>query len=129
MKDGLGTIMVILVSVEIWRRGRLMMARLRLVVATRLHPQLSSFRLRISSNTPSCLEEGHEWDPFANLIRRALSILQFWLEKRLGEPAQFSARLQFRKAHQPAKPTFNKLHPRSTASIVWTQRPSESLPT
>jgi hypothetical protein len=67
------------------------MARLRLVVATRLHPQLFSFRLRLSSNTPSCSEEGRKWDPFANLIRHTLSILQFWLEKCLGESAQFKA--------------------------------------
>jgi hypothetical protein len=72
----------------------------------RLHTQLSSFRLRISSNTPSCSEESQEWNPFANPIRHALSILQFWLEKRLGEPAQFKARLQFRRVHQPDKPTF-----------------------
>jgi hypothetical protein len=31
-----------------------------------------------------------------------LSILQFWPEKHLGELAQFKARLQFRRAHQPA---------------------------
>jgi hypothetical protein len=60
---------------------------LRLVVATRLHPQLSSFWLRISSNTTSCLEEGHKWNPFANPIRHTLSILRFYLKKRLGEPA------------------------------------------
>jgi hypothetical protein len=53
------------------------MARLGLIVATRLHTELSSFRLRTSSNTPSCLEEGYDWDPFANPLRNALSILQF----------------------------------------------------
>jgi hypothetical protein len=50
---------------------------------------------------PSCSEESYEWNIFANLIRHAHSILQFWLEKRLDEPAQFKARLQFRRAHQP----------------------------
>jgi hypothetical protein len=55
---------------------------------------------------PSCSEEGHEWNYFANLIRHALSISQLWLEKRLGELAQFKARLQFRRAHQPGKPAF-----------------------
>jgi hypothetical protein len=35
-----------------------------------------------------------------------LSILQYWLEKRLDEPAQFKARLQFRRAHQLGEPTF-----------------------
>jgi hypothetical protein len=82
-----------------------MMVRLRLVVATRLHIQLSSSRLRMSGNTPSCSEEGHEWNPFANRIRHALSILQFWLERRLGNPARFKTRLQFRRAHQLGKPT------------------------
>jgi hypothetical protein len=102
------------------------MAWLRLVVATRLHPQLSSFQIRILSNMPSYSEEGHEWNPFANPIRHTLSILQFWLEKCLGEPTQFKARLQFRRAYQPGKPTFNKLHPRSTASIAQTQKSRES---
>jgi hypothetical protein len=31
-----------------------------------LHKQLSSFRLRILSNTPSCSEESHEWNIPAN---------------------------------------------------------------
>jgi hypothetical protein len=104
-----------------------MMARLRLVVATTLLTQLSSFRLRISINTSSCSEEGHEWDPFATLIRHTFSILQFWLEKHLGEPAQFKAKLQFRRAHQPGKPVVNKLHPRSTTSVARTQKSRESL--
>jgi hypothetical protein len=106
-----------------------MMARIGLAVAMRLHPQLSSFRLRISSNAPSCSEESHEWNHFANLIRRALSILQSRLEKRQGEHTQFKARFQFRRAHQSGKLTLNKLHPRSTASNARTQRPSKSLPT
>jgi hypothetical protein len=95
----------------------------------RLHPQFSSFQLRISSNTPSCSEEGHKFNAFANSIRHTLSILQFWLEKCLGEPAQFKTRLQFRRAHQPGKLTFNKLHPRSTTSIARTQKSKESLST
>jgi hypothetical protein len=41
-----------------------------------------------------------------------LSILQYWLEKRLGEPAQFKARLQFRRAHQPGKLTFKPASPK-----------------
>jgi hypothetical protein len=55
-------------------------------------------------------------EALSNPIRHTLSILQFWLEKRLGEPTQFKARLQFRRAHQLGKLTFNKLHPRSMAS-------------
>jgi hypothetical protein len=82
------------------------MASLRLVVATTLHKQLSLFRLFILSNTPSCSEESHEWNTFANPIRHALSILQYWIEKHLDEPTQFKARLQFRRAHQPGKMTF-----------------------
>jgi hypothetical protein len=65
----------------------------RLVVATTLHTQLSLFQLCISSNTPSYLEEGHGWNTLANLIRQALSILQFWFEKHLDELTQFKARL------------------------------------
>jgi hypothetical protein len=80
------------------------MARLGLVVATRIHTQLSSFQLHILSNMPSCSKEDHEWDPFVNSIRNTLSILQFCLEKRLDDPTQFKTRLQFRRAHQLGKP-------------------------
>jgi hypothetical protein len=40
-----------------------------------------------------------------------LSILQTWLVKRVDEPAQFKARLQFRRAHQPDKQTFKQASP------------------
>jgi hypothetical protein len=43
---------------KVWQRGRHVMVRLRLVIVTRLHTQLSYFRLCISSNTPSYSEEG-----------------------------------------------------------------------
>jgi hypothetical protein len=43
--------------------------------------------------------------------RHALSILQTWLEKRLDESAQFKARLQVRRAHQPDKQTFKEASP------------------
>jgi hypothetical protein len=82
------------------------MARVGLVVATKLHAQLSSSQLCISSNTSSSSEEDYEWHPFANPIRNILSTLQFWLDKCLDEQAQFKARLQFKRAHQPSKPTF-----------------------
>jgi hypothetical protein len=72
--------MVILVSDNFLQRCRLITVRLRLVVATRLHKQFSSFWLRISSNTSSCSEESHEWNTLANPIRNVLSILQYWLE-------------------------------------------------
>jgi hypothetical protein len=60
----------------------------------------------MSSNTPSCSEEGHKWNPFTNPIWHKLSILQFQLEKRLGKLAQLKTGLQFRRAHQPDKPTY-----------------------
>jgi hypothetical protein len=41
-----------------------------------------------------------------------LSILQYWLEKRLDESAQFKARLQFKRAHQPAKSTLKYASPK-----------------
>jgi hypothetical protein len=41
-----------------------------------------------------------------------VSILQTWLEKCLDEPAQFKARLQIRRAHQPGKPTFKQASPK-----------------
>jgi hypothetical protein len=37
--------------------------------------------------------------------------LQTWLEERLDEPAQFKARLQVRRAHQPDKQTFKQASP------------------
>jgi hypothetical protein len=82
------------------------MVRLRVVVATILHKQFSSFQLCILSNMSSYLEESLQWNTFSNLIRHALSSLQNWLEKHLDELAQFKARLQFRRAHQPSKLAF-----------------------
>jgi hypothetical protein len=40
-----------------------------------------------------------------------LSILQTWLEEHLDEPAQFKARLQVRRAHQPDKQNFKQASP------------------
>jgi hypothetical protein len=60
--NGLEMNMVTLVSKMVWHFGKLITARLRLVVAKTLHKQLSSFRLHILSNTPSCLEESHKWN-------------------------------------------------------------------
>jgi hypothetical protein len=62
-------------GVKVRHHSRLIMIRWGLVIATRLHKQLSSFQLHISSNTSSCSEESHEWNTFANPIRHALSIL------------------------------------------------------
>jgi hypothetical protein len=44
-----------------------------------------------------------KWDPLLIQQRNVLSVLQFWLEKRLGEPAQFNARLQFKRSQQSVK--------------------------
>jgi hypothetical protein len=88
------------------------MARSRLVVETRPHTRLSSFWLHISSNTSSYSEESHEWNTLADLIRHTFFILQYWLEKRLDELAQFKTRLQFRRAHQLDKPTFKQSSPK-----------------
>jgi hypothetical protein len=107
-KDGLGTNMVMLVSNVVSHCDRLITASSRLVVATRLHQKLSSFCLRISSNMSSYSKESIEWNTLANPIRYALSILQYWLEKWLDEPAQFKARLPFRRAHQLGKLTFKQ---------------------
>jgi hypothetical protein len=52
------------------------MVRLQLVVETRLHTQLSLFRLPIMTNKPSYSDEGYEWNIRANPIRHTLSILQ-----------------------------------------------------
>jgi hypothetical protein len=101
-----------LVSKKVRQHGRLITAKSRLVVATRFHKKLSSLRLHISSNTPSYSEESHEWNTLANPLRHTLSILQTWLERRLDKPTQFKARLQFRRAHQPVKPTFKQASPK-----------------
>jgi hypothetical protein len=120
--NGLETNMVILVSNTVWHCGRLIMARLRLVIATRLHRQFPSFWLCISSNTSSCSDESQEWNTLANPISHALSILQHWLEKRLDKPSQFKARF-INQANRP----LDKLHPRSMTSTAWTQKSREKL--
>jgi hypothetical protein len=68
-------------------------ARMRLVVATRLKVQHSSFRLRTSSNTSSVLtNDAH--GSFANSDEEMnFPSCNFCLNKRLDEPAQFKTRL------------------------------------
>jgi hypothetical protein len=43
--------------------------------------------------------------PLANFQRMRMHFLscKFYLKKHLGEPAQFETRLQFERAHQPAR--------------------------
>jgi hypothetical protein len=76
---------------------------MRPVIATRLQAQHSSFWLRTSSNTPSVpMNDAH--GPFANFDEEMHFLsCNFYLKKRLGEPAQFKTRLQFGRAQQPVR--------------------------
>jgi hypothetical protein len=72
---GLRTNMLMFMSDKSWKQIGRLMIRIRSVVATKLHTQPSSFRLRSSSNTSSCSEEGYEEDPLANLIKECIFYL------------------------------------------------------
>jgi hypothetical protein len=118
-----------LVFNKVWHRGRLITTRSRLVVAMRLRTQLSSFQLRISSNTPSCSEEGHELNTLANLKGACflfcnLGLRNAWMN---WHNSRQDCNLEdiINHANRPS----NMLHPRSTTSIAWTQKSRESLPT
>jgi hypothetical protein len=121
--------MVTLVSNMVWRRGRLIMARLELVVATKLHKQLSSFWLRILSNTPSCSEESHEWNILAKPKGMRFLFCNTGLKNdwtnRHNSRQDCNLEELINQANQP----LNQLHPRSIASVVQTQKSRESLPT
>jgi hypothetical protein len=127
--NGLEMNMVMLVSKKVWYHGRLITARSRLVVATTLHKQLSSFRLRISSNTPSCSEESREWNTLANpkgtrFLFCKPGLRNVWMNRHnLRQDCNLEELIN--QANRP----LNKLHPRSTASIAQTQKSSESSPT
>jgi hypothetical protein len=105
------------------------MVKLRLVVATRTHAQLSSFWLRMSSNTPSGSEESHEWNTLSNLksmrfLFRNIGLRNAWMNRHnLRQDCNLEELIN--EINQP----LNKLHPRSTTSIVWTQKSRKSLPT
>jgi hypothetical protein len=105
------------------------MARLQLVVAMRLHTQLSSFWLRMSSNTPSCSEESNEWNTFANSKGTCFLFCNTSLRNartnRHNSRQDYNLEELINQANRP----LNKLHPMSMASIVWTQKSSESSPT
>jgi hypothetical protein len=78
-------------------------ARMRLVVATRLQTQHSSFQLHSSSNTASVLTNNAQ-GPFANSDEEMHSpYYNFCLKKHLDKPAQFKTRFQFGRAHQPVR--------------------------
>jgi hypothetical protein len=71
-------------------------ARMQLVVATRLQVQHSSFRLHTLNNTPSVpTNDAH--GSFTNSDEEMhFQSCNFYLKKRLDEPAQFKKRLQFK---------------------------------
>jgi hypothetical protein len=85
---------VMFVSVEPWKTYR-HQVRMWLVVATRLQTQQLSFRLHTLSNTSSVQKGCYNSILLPLPKEMTFSILQSWLEKRLGESAQFKIRLQF----------------------------------
>jgi hypothetical protein len=121
--------MATLVSNTVWHCGRLIKARSRLVVATRSHTQLSSFWFRISSNTPSCSKESHEWNTFANPKGTCFPFCKPGLRNSWtnGHSTRLDRNLE-ELINQINRPS-NKLHPRSTTMIAWTQKSRGSLPT
>jgi hypothetical protein len=68
---------------------------MRLAIAMRLQAQHSSFWSSISSNMPS-VPTNDAQGPFANSDEEMhFPSCNFYLKKRLDEPAQFKTRLQF----------------------------------
>jgi hypothetical protein len=118
--------MVMLVSKKIRHHSRLITARLRLVVATRLHKQLFSFWLRILSNTLSYSEESHEWNTLANskgihFLFCNTNLRNAWVNRH-NSRQDCNLEELINQANRPS----NKLHPRSTTSITRTQKSRES---
>jgi hypothetical protein len=124
-RDKCGT----LVSNKVWHLGRLITVRLRIVVATTLNKQLSSFRLCISSNTPSCSEESHEWNTLANLKATRFLFCKPGLRNAWtnwhNSMQDYNLQELINQANRPS----SKLHLRSTTSIARTQKLRESSPT
>jgi hypothetical protein len=121
--------MVTLVSKKVWPLGRLITDRLGLVVATRLHKQLSSFRLYISSNTPSYSEESYEWNTIANpkgtrFLFCKPGLRNVWMNRH-NSRQDFNLEEPINQANWPS----NKLYLMSTAVIARIQKSRESLPT
>jgi hypothetical protein len=121
--------MVTLVSNTVLRRGGLIMARLELVVATKLHKQLSSFQLRILSNTPSYSEESHEWNILAKPKGMCFLFCNTGLRNALANRHNSRQDCNLEELINQANSPLNQLHPRSTTLIAWTQKSRESLPT
>jgi hypothetical protein len=113
---------------KVWPLGRLITARLELVVATRLHTQLSSFRLCMSSNTPSCSRESHEWNTLANPKGMHFLFCNTGLRNAWTNRHNSWQYCNLEELVNQANRPSNKLHPRYTTMIVRTQKSRESLP-
>jgi hypothetical protein len=96
------------------------MARLELVVATKLHKQLSSFRLCISSNTPSCSEESHEWNILAKPKGMHFLFCNTGLRNAYTNQHNLGQHCNLEELINQANRPLNKLHPRSTTSNAQT---------
>jgi hypothetical protein len=105
------------------------MARLELVVATKLHKQLSSFQLRILSNTPSYSDESHEWNILAKPKGMRFLFCNTGLRNALANRHNSRQDCNLEELINQANSPLNQLHPRSTTLIAWTQKSRESLPT
>jgi hypothetical protein len=105
------------------------MPRLRLVVAMTLHKQLSSFWLRISSNTPSCSEESHEWNTSANSKGTRFLFCKPGLRNAWTNRHNSRQDCNLEELINQTDGPLNKLHPMSTTLIARTQKSCESSPT
>jgi hypothetical protein len=101
----------------------------KLVVATRLHKQLSSFRLCISSNMPSYSEESHEWNTLANPKGMHFLFCKPGLRNACTNGHNSRQDCNLEELINQIKGPLNKLHPMSMASIARTQKSRETSPT
>jgi hypothetical protein len=101
------------------------MARLELIVAMRLHTQLSSFRLHMSSNTPSCSVESHECNTFANSKGTRFLFCSTGLRNVWTNRHNSRQDCNLEELINLANRSLNKLHPRSTTLTERTQKSSE----
>jgi hypothetical protein len=122
------TNMVTLVSNTVWHHGRLIMARLKLVVATKLHKQHYSFRLRISSNMSSCSEESHEWNILAKPKGMRFLFCSTGLRNAWTNRHNSGQHCNLEELINQANRPLNKLHPRRMASNARMQKSRESSP-
>jgi hypothetical protein len=118
-----------LLSKKVWHLGWLITVRLRLVVAMTLYKQLSSFQLRISSNTPSCSEENHELNTLANPKGTRFLFCKSGLRNTWTNRHNSSQDCNLEELINQTNRPSNKLHPTSTTSIARTQKSRESSST